>query len=221
MVAVLLPVKQFHDSKKRLAGFLSPPERTFLAQTMFEDVWETLRQAKSLDPDLKHLFVVTAEPYVIVRCREEGVPCLEEREARSHSDSVDRATRWAMSLGVTSLLSVPIDIPAVTPSEILELVRLRNEHAVVVAPSADGSGTNALLRTPPDAIAPHFGPGSFQLHLEEAQNKGLSCRIFQTDGLSHDLDTPEDLEKFLTLERPSRTRNLVSHFPKSSCGVPC
>ena len=221
MVAVLLPVKKFRDSKKRLAGFLSPPERTLLAQTMFEDVWETLRRAESLKQGLERLFVVTAEPYVISRCREEGVTCWEEREARSHSDSVDRATRWAMSLGVTSLLSVPIDTPAVTPPEILELVRLRNDHAVVVASSADGSGTNALLRTPPDAIAPHFGPGSCQLHLEEAQNKGLSCRIFQTDGLSHDLDTPEDLEKFLTLEPGSRTRDLVSHFLKSRCGVTC
>ena len=29
-----------------------------------------------------------------------------------------------------------------------------------VVPDAEGTGTNALLRTPVDAIDPHFGPGS-------------------------------------------------------------
>lgn len=221
MIAALLPVKKFHDSKKRLAGFLTPQERERLAQTMFEDVWDALRRAESLPQGLERLLVVTSEPYALARCRKEGVACWEEEAPRSHSDSVNLGTRWAMSLGITSLLAVPIDTPALTPSEILEVIRLRADYPVVVVPSADGSGTNALLRTPPDAIAPHFGPGSCRLHIEDARKKNLSCRVFPTAGLLHDLDTPEDLERFLGLEGESRTRALLGHFLSTRCGVAC
>ena len=211
MVAALLPVKEFCRSKQRLAGFLTSQERALLARTMFEDVWDALREAERGGQALERLLVVSAEPYVIARCREEGVACLEEKEARSHSDSVRLATQWAMGRGVTSLLSVPIDTPALTAPEILALLELHPgplahargsdcRYAVVVAPSADGSGTNALLRTPPDAIAPQFGPGSCRLHVQEAETKGLLWRVSPSPGLSADIDTPEDIEAFLSTE---------------------
>lgn len=213
MFAALLPVKRFDRSKERLAEFLSSQERTLLAQAMFEDVWAALRQARRAGEGLDQLLAITAEPYVIARCRREGVPYLEEAEQRSHSDSVNRATEWALSLGITSLLSVPIDTPAVTAAEILAVLQLRSRFAVIVVPSADGTGTNALLRTPPNAIAPHFGPGSCRLHTEEAGKKVLPHLVFPSPGLSNDIDTPEDLERFLASERQSsRTWKLVRRF---------
>ena len=241
MVAALLPVKEFCRAKQRLAGFLTSQERALLARTMFEDVWDALREAErggqallrqgSGGQALERLLVVSAEPYVIARCREEGVACLEEEEARSHSDSVRLATQWAMGLGVTSLLSVPIDTPALTAPEILALLELHPgplahargsdcRYAVVVAPSADGSGTNALLRTPPDAIAPQFGPDSCRLHVQEAETKGLLWRVFPSPGLSADIDTPEDIEAFLSTERRCRTWALLQHWVGSRGRVP-
>lgn len=205
----------FARSKERLAGLLTPAERELLARAMFEDVWATLRAARSLDG----LLVVSAEPYVLARCREEHVACWEETEQLSHSNSVDRATRWAMSLGATSLLSIPIDTPGVTCEEISTLVGLARCYAVVVAPSADGCGTNALLRTPPDAIAPHFGPGSCQIHVGEAQAKGLSHLVFPTTGLAADIDTPEDAERFLSIGRPGRTAALLRQFLEAPRGI--
>ena len=220
MVAALLPVKEFCRSKQRLAGFLTPQEGTLLARTMFEDVWDALREAERRGQGLERLLVVSAEPFVIARCREGGVACLEEEEPRSHSDSVRLATQWAMDLGVTSLLSVPIDTPALTAAEILTLLERHRRYAVVVAPSADGSGTNALLRTPPDAIAPQFGPGSCQLHVQEAETKGLLWRVFPSPGLSADIDTPEDVEAFLSIERHCRTWALLDQWVRSRGRVP-
>ena len=109
MIAVLLPVKEFIRSKDRLSGYLSPEERAQLARTMFEDVWDVLREATARREGLERLLVVSAEPYVMARCQRDGVPCLEEKESDTHSDSVRRATTWAMGMGVTTLLSVPID----------------------------------------------------------------------------------------------------------------
>ena len=212
MVAVLLPVKEFHRSKRRLAGFLSPPERALLARAMFDDAWEVLRAAVQNKQGLEQLLVISAEPYVVARCREEGVWCLEEAEPSSHSDSVHHATRWAMSLGVTSLLSVPIDTPAMTGEELSTLGGLARRYSVVIVPSADGSGTNALLRTPPDAIEPRFGPGSCRLHVSEAERKGLGWIEYRSPGLLTDIDTPEDVEEFLSIERKGRTWTLLQQW---------
>lgn len=200
MFAILLPVKQFARSKQRLSGWLAAREREMLARVMFEDVWETLRLA--FPPD--RLLVISAEPEVVSRCRADRIRCRAEAEPLSHSQSVIEATAWAMSLGVSSLLSVPIDTPAVKPEEIVKLSDLARRYSVVVAPSANGTGTNALLRTPPDAIRPRFGPGSCALHVAEARSKGLSHLVFPVPSLAADIDTPEEAAQFLSLERPSR-----------------
>ena len=224
MIAALLPVKLFTRSKQRLVGFLTPSERAELVRTMFEDVWAALREAQSMAQGLDCLLVASAEPYVLARCRELGIACLEETEQASHSDSVNLATAWAMRLGVTALLSVPIDTPAVTAAEILALLELRRRFPVVVVPSADGLGTNALLRTPPDAIRPHFGPGSCSLHVQAAETKGLARLVYPSPGLGSDIDTPEDLQTFALQNdsegRPCRTRELVRRLLAVHRGAP-
>lgn len=220
VIAALLPVKEFSRSKDRLSGYLSPEERARLARTMFEDVWDVLREATTKRDGLERLLVVTAEPYVVARCQRDGVPCLEEKESDTHSDSVRRATQWAMGLGVTTMLAVPIDSPGMTATEILSLARFGREHSVVLVPSVDGSGTNALVRTPPDAIEPRFGPGSCRLHIEEAEKKGLDWLVVRPPGLLTDIDTPEDVEEFLLTmrtrersgERPVRTAELLREW---------
>jgi 2-phospho-L-lactate guanylyltransferase len=209
MIAALLPVKTFSRSKDRLAGFLSPSERALLARTMFEDVWEALHEAQAAGGGLDRLLVVSSEPYVIARCRKFGIYCLEEEDQLSHSDSVNLATDWGMALGVTSVLSLPIDTPGVTSAEILELLDLRHRFPVVIVPSADGLGTNALLRTPPDAIQPHFGPGSCRLHAQESEENELSYLVFPSHGLANDIDTPDDLHNFVLMQRPCRTMTLA------------
>ncbi len=228
MIAALLPVKEFEKSKNRLAGYLSAKERMELARTMFEDVWEVLLEATARKDGLGRLLVVSAEPYVVRRCRKEGVECLDEKESGTHSDSVRRGTEWAMSLGVTCLLSIPIDSPGMTATEILTLARFGREHSVVLVPSVDGSGTNALVRTPPDAIDPRFGPGSCRLHIEEAEKRGLDWLVVRPPGLLTDIDTPEDVEEFLLAmrsrersgERPVRTAGLLREWFRGRNKVP-
>ena len=185
-----------------------------LARAMFEDVWDTLRTARARF----RLLVVTSEPEVIKRCRAEDVDCLIEGEQRSHSDSVRAATEWAMQHGVTSLLSIPIDTPAITAPEIFQLARLASQHSVVVVPSADGTGTNALLRTPPNAIAPRFGPGSCRLHVEQALAAGLPHLVYPIPSFAADIDTPADAGHFLALGRPCRTATLLRQWFGAALG---
>jgi len=122
---------------------------------------------------------------------------MEEKDPVSHSESVNRATQWAMSLGADSLLSVPIDTPGVTVGELVAMSQLRDQFAVVVAPSADGTGTNALLLTPPEALPPRFGPDSLARHVREAGQRAVAHRLFSLPRLALDVDSPADLATFL------------------------
>jgi 2-phospho-L-lactate guanylyltransferase len=76
----------------------------------------------------------------------------------------------------------------------------------VIVPDRHGTGTNALLLTPPDVIEPSFGPGSFARHRELAG----TASVAELPSLLLDVDTPDDLATLLagSADAP-RTRALL------------
>ncbi len=137
----------------------------------------------------------------------------EEDEQVSHSVSADAACLRAMEMGASTVLLVPIDVPTVTPADFTPARRHRRDPGLIVVPSSDGTGTNALVRTPPDCIQSRFGPGSFRAHLDQALSKGLPADVLRLPGLMFDIDTPEDVAEFLAEPRECQ----VSSFLRSAC----
>ncbi len=70
---------------------------------------------------------------------------------------------------------------------------------VAIAPDRAGTGTNALVLRPPGVIRFRFGVGSFAKHLEEVERAGVPLVAVNRAGLAFDLDTPEDLARWLEL----------------------
>jgi 2-phospho-L-lactate guanylyltransferase len=205
MICALLPVKAPMNAKQRLKGWLSALQREALARLMFQEVFSTLCGARGLDK----IIVVTSDRAVGDHASRLGALVFEEREQRGHSQSADAAAGRAMGLGAATVLLLPIDVPLVTKAEIEDLiegVRLEEaQPAVIVVPSLDGTGTNALVRTPPDAIPSCFGPGSFQAHLDRARERGVPAAVKRPAGLLFDIDTPEDVEELFRRAPDSRT----------------
>ena len=104
--------------------------------------------------------------------------------------AVAAGTEAATAAGTTTLLILPSDVPMVSPDDVNYLFSCSEE--VVVAPSGDG-GTNALLRRPPQALTPSFGPGSAERHRRSASLAGLNCRTVEMSSLVLDIDHYEDL----------------------------
>jgi 2-phospho-L-lactate guanylyltransferase len=204
MIFALLPVKALRNAKQRLSGFLAPAEREALARMMYEHVLATLCAARGLD----RIAVATSDPDVARHARRFGVMVFDEREQFGHSHSADAAARRAMELGARTVLLAPIDVPLVTAAEIEDLVAAAGP-GVIIVPSADGAGTNALVRTPPDAIRSCFGPGSFRAHLEQARANGVKARVLCPPGLLFDVDTPEDVAELLERAPNSRAAQLL------------
>ena len=210
MIYAILPVKSPQNAKQRLTGFLAVEQRETLAHLLYRQTLGALCQAEGID----RVVVATSDPDIAEHARGSGVVVFEESHQVSHSVSADAACLRAMQMGASTAMLVPIDVPTVTPADFTRLAASARPGLIVV-PSSDGTGTNALVRTPPDCIESRFGPGSFRAHLDQALAKGLPVDVLRVPGLMFDIDTPEDVAELLTLlhECP------VSSFLRSACAL--
>jgi 2-phospho-L-lactate/phosphoenolpyruvate guanylyltransferase len=192
--ALLLPIKDLRNAKQRLARVLSPQERFALAQAMLADTLKAARAVEKADA----IFVVTNyEPAAEIATRN-GWQILREQQQISESASVDWASRICAERGVAALLRLPLDLPLVQASDIDELLAIEcAAPATVMVPSRDGTGTNAILRTPPALFASHFGPDSFAKHRREAEQAGAQFIARRNARLEMDVDDESDLRVLL------------------------
>ncbi|HKE25601.1 MAG TPA: 2-phospho-L-lactate guanylyltransferase [Bryobacteraceae bacterium] len=204
MIFALLPVKSPRNAKQRLSGFLTAEQREALARAMYREMLQTLCSVRGLD----RVVVVTADDQIADQARSSGVEVFFETEQHSHSRSADAAAQRAIEMGAASVLMVPIDVPLVKREEIEALIDAGGP-GVVVVPSGDGTGTNALVRNPPDAIRACFGPGSFRKHCDQAEARGIPLKVMRPAGILFDIDTPEDVAELLERAPESRIARLL------------
>ena len=191
----ILPVKSFGAAKQRLAGRLGAGSRQALAQAMFSDVLTSLRHVPGLDA----VAVVTTDRVAEGVALGQGVRVLRDPEQQGQSQAASIGIRHAIDAGYERALLVPGDTPLLDPDEVESL--LAQASPVVAVPDRHCTGTNALLLAPPDAIAPSFGPGSFERHTEAARAAGVEPVVAKLSTLMLDVDTPDDLaELSLALE---------------------
>jgi len=194
MRALLLPVKDLKNAKKRLTGVLTPEERFGLAEAMLMDTIRAARGVRRVDK----VFVVTNYAPMMRIAEENGWELLREEQQVSESDSVDAASIVCERRGVTRLLRVPLDVPLVQASDIDDLLAVEcEEPALVIVPSRDGLGTNAILRMPPALFPSHFGMGSFAKHVGEAERLGAVVIFRRNTRLELDVDDEADLRVLL------------------------
>lgn len=196
----VVPVKALGEAKQRLAGVLPPEARRRLMLAMLQDVLATLRQVGRLDPVL----VVTPDAEVAELAESCGVRVLREERAQGHSSAAVAGFAHALAHGAAQALTLPADAPCVTPGEVsrlLDAARPAAGRRVVLVPSHDRDGTNAVLAAPPDAFPPSFGPGSFARHLAQAAARGLDCRVIELVGLGLDIDAPRDLAALIAAKQ--------------------
>jgi 2-phospho-L-lactate guanylyltransferase len=204
MIFALLPVKAPRNAKQRLSGFFTPEQREQLARAMFDEVLATLCAVEGL----ARVVVVTSDEIAAKRARAVGAQVFEESEQLSHSVSADAAARRAAELGASTVMLLPIDVPLVNKGEIESLIADAGP-GVIVVPSSDGAGTNALVRTPPCIIESRFGLGSFRKHVAQAEATGVPVKVLRPPGLLFDIDTPEDVAELLARAPSSRIARLV------------
>ncbi len=216
----VLPVKSFGRAKQRIAEAVDPEGRRILAEAMVDDVLDALKRVAGFDG----IVVVTAEPRAkALAVAARAMIVHDDREA-GQSAAAELGIGAALELGAERALLVPGDCPWLDPGQVDRLLDAYPEAGVVIVPDRHGHGTNALLLSPPGAVAPAFGPGSFARHAARAHAAGAVVRVAEVPSLGLDVDTPDDLAALRTAldARPggaARTRSVLGRLsPALSAG---
>jgi len=194
MRALLLPVKDLRNAKKRLTDVLMPEERFSLAEAMLADTVRAVQGVRRAEK----IFVITNYEPAMQLAEENGWEILREEQQISESHSVDTASKLCEQRGVSGLLRVPLDLPLMQSADIDELLAVGCQApSLIIVPSRDGTGTNAMLRTPPTLFSSHFGNRSFAKHLAEAENSHAQIIVRRNPRLEMDVDDEGDLRALL------------------------
>ena len=208
MKIAVLAVKSPADSMTRLTDVLSPAEREELATRLYHQALAVLGSVSLLDERI----VVSTDRAVLAAARLAGARILEEPNQLSHSHSAERGVEMALRLGAHTVLSAPIDVPLAASAEyekLLDVSSRLSAPSLIIVPSCDGTGTNVLVRAPPDVIVSGFGPGSFERHRNAGTAAGAEVRVMCPPGITLDLDTPQDL---LTVEKQTISNNDILDY---------
>jgi 2-phospho-L-lactate guanylyltransferase len=218
--AAVLPVKSFARAKQRLGESVSDEIRLQLARAMVADVLHALAVTETIELTI----LVTRETSIATSARALGAVVLEDRLEEGQSAATMLGVAHAIELGFQRVLCVPGDCPALDPAELDGMLRAPvldasdgdgHTAAVTIVPDRHGTGTNGLLLSPPDAIAPSFGPDSCERHRQHALAAGISAQIQPLSSLVLDIDTGADLQELRNRlqghrDRAARTRGVLA-----------
>jgi 2-phospho-L-lactate guanylyltransferase len=176
---VLIPVKAFHQAKRRLGAALSDADRVTLVRAM------ATRVVAACDP--LPVAVVCDDTAVAQWASEMGATVMWEPgqglngAVRAGVDRLSRAgTRW-----VTVAHG---DLPRARGLGVLERF-----EGVTLVPDRRDDGTNVLRLPAASDFRFAYGPGSFHAHRAEATRLGLHVRVLRHPDLAYDVDWPSDV----------------------------
>jgi 2-phospho-L-lactate/phosphoenolpyruvate guanylyltransferase len=173
---------------------------------MLEDVLTALAATTGLSG----LAVVTVDAAACRLAARYGARIIETGARDGHSGAVVAAASLLAAEGCPGMLTLPGDIPLVTPAEITQLLAAhRPAPAFTIAPSRDERGSNAIICSPPDAVPLRFGEDSFFPHLRAAEARGVRPTVLRLPGFALDVDTPEDVAALTLVPAATRAHALL------------
>lgn len=185
----VLPVKRFDAAKQRLAAGIEAERRQELAAAMVADVLEAIGQARAVE----RLIVVTGDPVAQELAAEAGAEVVPDPEDAGHVQAAQAGIARAEVEGAEQVVLLAGDCPLLDPRELDRLLTAVPTPYVGIVPDRHGTGTNALVLSPPSAIVPAFGEGSRERHVEAARQAGIPFGLEELPSIELDLDTPADV----------------------------
>jgi 2-phospho-L-lactate guanylyltransferase len=207
----VVPVKNTEGAKQRLADALTPPQRQQFALAMLEDVLTALAAARGL----AGILMVTVDETAMQLAARYGAMVSHEDACAGHTAAVMGAAH-ALAADGRSLITLPGDVPLVTPADIESVIEASNASpGFTIVPAHDELGSNTILATPANAVPLRFGDNSFFPHLDAARACGIEPVVVPNPRLGLDIDAPEDLAAFLKVSSTTRARALLDQFMMS------
>jgi 2-phospho-L-lactate/phosphoenolpyruvate guanylyltransferase len=187
-VLAIVPVKRFGRAKRRLAAALGDEAVHELAREMLGDVLDAIGGSAVIERTL----VVTSE-WDLPETQAGWLTIPDARRSSTHSKAAQRGVARALRDGAECVALLPGDCPLLDSAELDAALHRARPGRVGIVPDRHGTGTNALILCPPDAIEPAFGEGSRDRHERLAREAHLEAAIERLYSLAIDVDTAEDL----------------------------
>jgi 2-phospho-L-lactate guanylyltransferase len=190
---IIVPHRGLEAAKTRLSPSLSPEERVMLASQLLQRVLKVTREV------VEDVVVISPSRALADIVEPSGSRLLVQRGMGLNA-GLEQARFDALVDDVGTLMVLHGDLPNLQPADVEALADAlpdADAPGVSIAPDRAGTGTNGLALRPPGVIRFRFGTGSFAAHLEEVSRAGLPLVAVNRAGLSFDLDTPDDLARWL------------------------
>src|SRR3954453_21352101 len=185
----IIPVKRFGDAKQRLLPTLARPQRAALVKAMLADVLAATTEVTQIE----RVIVVTsegrAERIALRHSQRVTTPLevLQEPADRGHSEATVLGIVRAKALGADCVALLPGDCPLLDAAALDAALQRMRAGRVAVVPDRHGTGTNALVMSPADAIGPAFGPESRERHTDRAERAGFEVAVEELASLALDV----------------------------------
>lgn len=182
--AVVVPVKELRLAKTRLVT-VAADARAQLALAAARDVVTAALQTGAA------VFVVTNDTLAAESLAADGAQVIADSADSGLNPALEEGARvasgWHPRRAIAALSS---DLPALSPDELAEAFAAATAAPRCFVADHHARGTTLLTCLPGVPLAPRFGVGSRQQHL----NSGALELVGEWPGLRCDLDTPADLE---------------------------
>ena len=192
----VLPVKPLRGALRRLTPALDAPVRRALQVAMLTDVLAAIAGARAL----AGVVVVTSDPEARGMAEAiAGARVVPDHDPpRGMNAAVVRGLEAVAAAGADGALVVTADLPLARPEDLdAVLAAAPPGPSATLAPSRDGTGTNAMLLRPPAALTPRLGVDSLARHLHQAGRRGVTVARVERLNLALDIDTPRDLAELM------------------------
>ncbi|MBA2265248.1 MAG: 2-phospho-L-lactate guanylyltransferase [Chloroflexi bacterium] len=190
---IIIPHRGLEAAKTRLAPSLSPEERIMLVSQLLQRVLKVTRQV------CDDVIVISPSRALAEIVEPSGARLVVQR-GMGLNEGLEQARFDALVDDIGTLIILHGDLPNLQASDVEVLAGAlpdADSPAVAIAPDRAGTGTNGLALRPPGVIRFRFGVGSFAAHLEEVRLAGVPLVAVNRAGIAFDLDTPEDLTRWL------------------------
>ena len=202
----IIPVKTFSEAKTRLN--LSKTQKEEICKAMLEEVLGTVSKSQLINK----IILVSKDEAVFKLGRQfNSIEIFDDESGVNHA--VYLADQYILDNKYDCSVIFPQDIPAMSSSDIDDLIGFcKSENSVIVVPSRQLNGTNALVRCPTNIMETQYDRGSyvFQLHAAKARSQNVSVALIRRIML--DIDDEHDLTFMLNQNEKPDFCKRISNF---------
>ena len=201
----IIPVKTFSVAKTRLK--LSETQKEEICKAMLEEVLSTVSKSQLIDK----IILVSKDETVLKLGRQfNPVEIFDDESGVNHA--VYLADQYILDNKYDRSVIFPQDIPIMRSSDIDNLLGFReSENSIIIVPSRQLNGTNALVRSSTNMMKTQYDRGSYAFQLDAAKAASQNVSVALIRRIMLDIDDEHDLTFMLNQnEKPDFCKRISS-----------